>query len=352
LVAASIGRQCAWVPNPVENAGVVKPARQWLKDVLESDAPLWLMPTRVLRRKNIAEAILLTRWLRPEACLATIGGAVSPPEVDYANRLQSAARVHGWPLRLGLLARAGNESGAPIEAELTAAAEVVVVTSLQEGFGYATVDAAAAGRPLLQRRLSHVMNDLSALGFRFPNLYDEILVPKAAIDWRRELRRQRILFNRWCDALPIGNRHHLAAPSWWNDNSPVPFARLTLDGQIEVLAHPPGRSWLHCLPLNPWLARWRQSARNKRLANVRSSAAALNHLSPARFASRISRLVNLIETAPPAPPPASATAQSTLIKATIQSENFFPLLAAGNFQTTGAETQPAQSRQVETWPAR
>ncbi|OYV85625.1 MAG: hypothetical protein B7Z73_13210, partial [Planctomycetia bacterium 21-64-5] len=40
---------------------------RWLSEQLGDDAPVWLMPCRLLRRKNLAEALLLARWLRPEA---------------------------------------------------------------------------------------------------------------------------------------------------------------------------------------------------------------------------------------------------------------------------------------------
>ncbi|MCL6622944.1 MAG: hypothetical protein K6T55_12720, partial [Syntrophobacterales bacterium] len=60
---------------------------------------------------NLAEALLLTRWLRPGAWLVTTGGASSAEEQPYAERLAAAARAHGWPLRLGVLA--GDESAKP-----------------------------------------------------------------------------------------------------------------------------------------------------------------------------------------------------------------------------------------------
>ena len=97
-----------WLPNPVEPvpqmpAARLEAARAWLRELLGEDAPVWLLPCRLLRRKNIAEALLLTRWLRPEAWLVTTGGVSSAEEQAYADALAAAAQMHGWRLRLGIL---------------------------------------------------------------------------------------------------------------------------------------------------------------------------------------------------------------------------------------------------------
>src|SRR5258706_9845437 len=109
------------------------------------DSPVWILPCRMLRRKNVAEALLLTRWLRPEALLVTTGGASSADEQSYFDQIASAARRHGWPLRLGILQ--GDETHKPTVAELLAASEAVLLTSIQEGFGLPYLEAAAAGGP-------------------------------------------------------------------------------------------------------------------------------------------------------------------------------------------------------------
>jgi hypothetical protein len=40
----------------------------------------------------------------------------------------------------------------------------------------------------------------------------------------------------------------------------VPFSRLTLTAQLEVLAHPTSETWVACSPLNPFLEAWRKRA--------------------------------------------------------------------------------------------
>jgi hypothetical protein len=49
------------------------------------------------------------------------------------------------------------------------------------------------------------------------------------------------------------------------DDQPVPFSRLTLTGQLEVLAIAPEESWAACMHGNPFLQAWRALAQTERL---------------------------------------------------------------------------------------
>ena len=194
-----------WLPNPVEPAAPppaarVQAARAWLRQQLGEDAPVWLLPCRLLRRKNIAEALLLTRWLRPEAWLVTTGGVSSAEEQAYADALAAAAQTHGWRLRLGILQ--GDESQKPSVPELLAASEAVLLTSLQEGFGLPYLEAAAARRPLVARELPNIAPDLAKFGFKFPQCYREVRVDPSLFDWRGERERQARLFAEWKSLMP------------------------------------------------------------------------------------------------------------------------------------------------------
>jgi hypothetical protein len=195
----------------------------------------------MLRRKNIAEALLLTRWLRSEAWLVTTGGVSSAEEQAYADALVAAAQTHGWRLRLGILY--GDETRKPSVWELQAASEVVLLTSLQEGFGLPYLEAAALRRPLVARELPNIAPDLAKFGFRFPQSYREVRVDPALFDWRRERERQARFFAEWKNSMPraaaslTGKPAVLAAGE---QPCPVPFSRLTFAAQLEVLC-PAGR---------------------------------------------------------------------------------------------------------------
>lgn len=297
ILARHLPKATTWLPNLATRSEVPSPARvraarQWLQQRLATRrAPVWILPCRLLRRKNVAEALLLTRWLRPEAWLVTTGGVSSADERAYFEKLNHAARQHHWPLRLGVLQ--GDETKKPTVAELMAASEAVLLTSIQEGFGLPYLEAAAARRPLLARSLPNIAPDLRQFGFRFPQVYDEILVATELFDWKAERRRQQKLFARWRNHLPRVPRRTVGKPVLLADATrppAVPFSRLTLTAQLEVLAHPAAHSWELCAPLNPFLKKWRARAKNARLGITRWPATADHWLSGAAYARRFAEL--------------------------------------------------------------
>jgi len=266
ILSRHFGKGSVWLPNLTEpaspsSAAKVRAARRWLKGRTGRDSsPVWLLPCRTLRRKNLAEAMLLTRWLRPEAWLVVTGSASSSGERPYLHALERAAQKHHWRLRLGVLA--GDESRKPSVAELLAVSEAVLLTSVQEGFGLPYLEAAAARRPLIARRLPNIAPDLDQFGFCFSQAYDDILIAPGLFDWRAERTRQRQLFRDWRAKMPSLARRLVSAPVVLAAKCPcpVPFSRLTLTAQLEVLARPARESWPACLPLNPFLEGWRRRA--------------------------------------------------------------------------------------------
>jgi len=254
-------QRTVWVPNAVSPPA--PPTQRRLRTVkgqlakfLGDDGPLWVVPTRFLRRKNLAEAVLLTRWLRPEAWLLTTAGISSAGEQSYARGLSAAARRGGWRVRFGILS--GSGGGLATIDEMIAAAEVILLTSVQEGFGLPILEAAAAGKPLVARKLPRLQQDFCAMGIDFPQGYDEVSVPRALFDWPKEQARQRQLWRNAKAALPAPLRGMMGAPL--EEGSTVPFSRLTLDAQLEILALPIEESWAACRDLNPYLVTWRSLA--------------------------------------------------------------------------------------------
>jgi hypothetical protein len=261
----------AWMPNLTTrqkpcSADERKGARRWLTERLGSDGPVWLFPTRFLRRKNLAEAVLVTRWLRPDGWLVTTAGVSSPEEAAYARRLEGAAQRGAWRVRFRMLEH--EDGRAPAIPALLAASEAVVMTSAQEGFGLPYLEAAAARRPLIARRLPNVVPDLESFGFRFPWLYDEIWVDPALLNEKKERERQTVAWRTWRDTIPGALRKIAGKPLVLKQPSggPFPFSRLTLAGQLEILSHPADDAWKHCEPWNPELAAWKNQAAVGRLA--------------------------------------------------------------------------------------
>lgn len=333
--AAVLGRhlpgRSLWLPNltepaPPPPARRIRATRSWLERQLgRSSAPVWLLPCRTLRRKNLAEALLLTRWLRPEAWLVVTGGASSADEQPYFDALAAAAHQHHWRLRLGVLA--GDETRKPSVRELLAASEAVLLTSIQEGFGLPYLEAAAAGKPLLARQLPNIAPDLWRFGFRFPQAYDEILVPPGLFDWPAERRRQRTRYAALRSMMPARARSRLSLPALLaaEHRQAVPFSRLTLAAQLEILARPPQETWAACAPLNPFLATWQRRAESKTLRRTPWPRSAHRWLGGDAYARRLLAAL-AAQSAAPTAPVSPALLQSDFINRKLATHNLYPLL--------------------------
>ena len=335
ILARHFGKSALWLPNltesaPLPSAARVRSAQRWLRNKLAHDgAPVWLLPCRTLRRKNIAEALLLTRWLRPEAWLMVTGAASSADELPYFNALERAAHQHHWRLRLGVLA--GNESRKPSVPELLAASEAVLLTSIQEGFGLPYLEAAAAQRPLIARRLSNIAPDLHRFGFRFPQVYDEILIAPELFDWPAERACQEKRFNEWRATMPPFARVRVSQPLVLATQrlGPVPFSRLTLTAQLEVLARPLHETWAACLPLNPFLETWHRRAAAEKLRVTPWPRSVKGWLGGEAYARRFfAALTAKARSRPSAFSPVKV--QSDFIARKLDARNLYPLLWSKN----------------------
>jgi glycosyltransferase involved in cell wall biosynthesis len=270
VLSKHLGSRAKCLPNLAQADGApssprIRAARDWLASQLGDDGPIWISPTRFLRRKNLAEAVQLTRWLRPEAWFITTAGVSSPEELRYARRLEAASRHGKWRVRFQLLAE--SKEPVPDIGDLASASEAMLLTSAQEGFGLPYLEAAALGRPLIARHLPNVVPDLLELGFAFPNLYEETLIAPDLLNLKAERVRQQKLWRGWKSAMPASCRRLADRPMLLDlpDGEPIPFSRLTLSGQLEILAIAPEKSWEACRELNPLLQHWQDLAQSGRL---------------------------------------------------------------------------------------
>jgi glycosyltransferase involved in cell wall biosynthesis len=329
LLHRNYGDNAQWMPNLME-CGVapddsqVKAARFWLKEIIGKRAPVWLYPCRLLRRKNIAEALLLMRWLRPGAWLVTTGGPSSPGERAYAETLSRAAACNRWPIKLGVLK--GREPASPKLPELFGASETVISTSIQEGFGLPFLEASAAGRPLIARALPNIFPDLKDFGFHFPQAYEDVWIDPALFDWAAEQNRQKERFLEWWTGLPSSCREWVGKPQMvFGTKAPAPFSRLTLRAQLEVLAHPPEHSWNLCAPLNSFLEPWRHAAENTKLEASKWPDQAGSWLGGDAYARRFQAIMVSQDNAAPSPETGMST-QTDFLRERLAAANLFPLL--------------------------
>jgi len=234
-----------WVGNPLPvfqkpTAAEVRAARQWL-EARTGGRPVWLAPVRALRRKNLAESLLLTHCLAPGACLVTTGGALSPDEAPAWRKLREAADRQGLPLVPQVLAGAGPGAAGPGIPALMAASEAVVLSSLQEGFGLPWLEAAALGKPVISRWLPELEANLRAFGCHAAGFYKTLPVPDHFYDRAGEERRIASRGKALLSLLPeeLGREvFGILRRSQPREEAPGvrDFACLTLEAQLEVLA--------------------------------------------------------------------------------------------------------------------
>jgi hypothetical protein len=107
----------------------------------------------------------------------------------------------------------------------------------------------------------------------------------------------------------------------------VPFSRLTLAAQLEVLAQPLDSSWDLCARLNPFLPTWKRRAAAGRLQITRWPRSAGRWLNGCSYARRFEQIVRATPQAAP-PSENGIAAQEEFIRARLGSEHLFPLLWA------------------------
>jgi hypothetical protein len=138
------------------------------------DGPLLFYPIRTIRRKNVLEIASIAR-LVPHANLVVTLPGVSEPERPYSDLVRYAygeRRIHGvWGI-----GRKEHEYALTFN-ELAEGADLVVSSSVQEGFGLTFVNALRRRRPLLARRLD-VLQGIESLFADYPaTFYDTFRVP-------------------------------------------------------------------------------------------------------------------------------------------------------------------------------
>jgi glycosyltransferase involved in cell wall biosynthesis len=318
LMEAFFPGRSTLMPNPVMPSHDKEPdhfADDWLRQKI-GHRPLWICPTRFLRRKNLLEALLLKRVLCPEACLATTSAGCSPGEARYAAHLRS---TFGGEMKFGL----AEECGAPPAEALLARADVFVSTAVQEGFGLVWADAARLQKPLLARRLPNVDDDLRGMGFSFPHIYSELEVPPDCFDWKAEQDRLRDLQQAMTRQVPHEWREWIA-PSQIPESAV--FSGLTLDAQMEILRLPADHTARQLRRANPWLGEWQAQVEKKELQAP--SGSPVGEMAPGSYAALFEQALKKIPPTPVRAPEACQDLQDSLARRSLENFARHPVLWA------------------------
>ena len=148
-----------------------------LKTTVEKTTPkrLIVYPIRAIRRKNIGEALLLSRYFQKDQLLAITLPPTSPTDRHCHAEWKAFSAARGL--------KALFEATTLYDfAALVGAADTLITTSIAEGFGFAFLEPWTAGRGLVGRKLPEICTDFEKAGVQLDHLYSALSIPLSWID--------------------------------------------------------------------------------------------------------------------------------------------------------------------------
>ena len=181
LSAAGVApEQLHRLPNPVAAPAHLPPPAEAKRQLFErfAVAPgerFVLYPARCIRRKNLGE-ILLWSALAPDATRFGMSLAPSDPHEQPTYRRWCDLAVE---LKLPCLFDASGPHGLDFAGSL-AAADLIITTSVAEGFGLPILESWLTGHTIVGRDLPEITRDFKAMGIELDYLRPRLDVP---LDW-------------------------------------------------------------------------------------------------------------------------------------------------------------------------
>lgn len=146
---------------------------------------LILSPVRCIRRKNLGEALLWSSCLGPGAKLGFTLAPINPLERPRYRAWKRLAESLGLPC----LFEVGATGGLEFQESLSAA-DLIITTSIAEGFGMVFLESWLAGRPLIGRDLPEITVDFAEAGLRLEHLHPRLAIPLGWVGF--ETFRERV----------------------------------------------------------------------------------------------------------------------------------------------------------------
>ncbi len=192
-----------WLPNPVPPIHGLPDrddARAALADRFQvgPDERFVLYPVRCIRRKNLGEVLLHSALAPPGMVVGLTLPPQNPVEVPIFEGWKKLAAELELPCRFDVGAPDGLSFG-----ENLVAADLIVTTSLAEGFGMVFLESWLAGRPLFGRDLPEITGDFAQSGIRLDWLHERLNVP---MDWVGVHAFQRMMLDAYKRTLQAYGR--------------------------------------------------------------------------------------------------------------------------------------------------
>ena len=168
---------CIIFPNPLVANGRIPDRNRARQQVrarfgIPTTERFLLYPVRAIRRKNLGEALLWSVLGGPAVHVGVTLAPLNPAEQPYYQRWKQVARE----MQLQVHFEIGGASGLPLDENL-ASADLMLTTSVTEGFGMAFLESWLAERALVGRDLPEITTDFAASGLQLDHLYRQLRVP-------------------------------------------------------------------------------------------------------------------------------------------------------------------------------
>ena len=191
-----------------------------------------LYPTRGIRRKNIGELLLLSQLHEGRIHFATTLSPENPEWISIHDQWKVLAAELELPVTLGMC-----DDGQYPFTDLIGWSDLIVTTSIAEGFGLAFLEPWLVGKSVAGRNLPSITDDFSAQGIELGHLYERINIPLVWLD-ENEIRKEMD------SALRQGYlAYHRKLPgdavekAWahWVQKGCIDFGKLSERFQMEIL---------------------------------------------------------------------------------------------------------------------
>ena len=197
-----------------------------------SPQPRVLYPIRAIRRKNIGEAILLSRFFQNSESLVITLPPNSPVDIKSYRGWKSFVEDNG--LKVEFDAGLAHDFSDLVKTSL-----FLITTSITEGFGFSFIEPWLANKLVWGRRLAPVCVDFEKNGIRLDHMYEKLRVP---INWVGE----KDYFSKWQACIlqncalfkyPMKTETIKSAFSAITDDGTIDFGLLDETFQKKIIMH-------------------------------------------------------------------------------------------------------------------
>lgn len=182
------------------------------KGIINSNERILTYPVRVLRRKNLEEAMLLTKILNNEGGNYRLIITIAFDE-DYKKEIENLAQDYKIPCSIGEASKhiSFDKKDNFTIADLYSLSDLVISTSVKEGFGFAFIEPWITGTPVIGRKISSVTKDFEFNGIDLSHLYNNDVFNINKVSSERIINIRKILsderqFNELAKVLNLKER--------------------------------------------------------------------------------------------------------------------------------------------------